>query len=109
VRSDGLEAAGRESALWFARWRPLDAVLRLLRDDAQEDDVFGWGAPGSPRHHVLTGYLARAAGNRELARGRLALAAAYNRGELEGHDADHGTSPEWAAWVELLEADAARA
>jgi hypothetical protein len=109
VRSDGLEAAGRQSALWFARWRPLDAVLRLLRDDAHTDDVFGWGAPGSPRHRVLIGYLARAVGNRELARGQLALAAAYYRGELEGHDADRSPSPEWAAWVELLEADAARA
>ena len=84
-------------------------MLRLLRDDVQADDVFGWGAPGSPRHRVLTGYLARAVGDRELARGQLALAAAYYRGELEGHDADRGMSPEWAAWVELLEADAARA
>ena len=34
VSSDGLEAAGRASALWFARWRPLDAVLRAPRGDA---------------------------------------------------------------------------
>lgn len=109
VRSDGLEAAGRESALWFARWRPLDAVLALLQGDAQTEDAFGWGARGSPRHRVLTGYLAREVGDRELARGQLSLAAAYYRGELESHGADPDRTPEWEAWVELLEADAARA
>ena len=108
VSSDGLEAAGRASALWFARWRPLDAVLRALREGTQSEDAFGWGAPDSPQLRLLTGYVAREAGNVELARGQLALAAAYYRGELDEPDAERERTPEWKAWVEALEADAAR-
>jgi hypothetical protein len=106
VWSDDLESAGRESALWFARWRSLSAVLRWLREGAQADDAFGWGSPGSPLHRTLTGYVAREVGDLDLARGQLALAAAYYRGQL----AERGRSPEpeWEAWVEALEADAAR-
>ena len=58
--SGDLESAGRESALWFVRWRSLAVVLRWLREGAPSDEVFGFGAPGSPHHHVLTGYVARA-------------------------------------------------
>ena len=108
VSSDGLEAAGRASALWFARWRPLDAVLRALREGTQSEDAFGWGAPDSPQLHLLTGYVAREAGNAELARGQLALAAAYYRGELDEPDEERERTPEWKAWVEALEDDAAR-
>ncbi|HEY7179461.1 MAG TPA: hypothetical protein VH305_09815 [Gaiella sp.] len=110
VGSEGLESAGRESALWFARWRPLDRVLRLLREGTQSDAAFGWGAPASPRHLLLTGYVAREVGDTELARGQLSLAAAYYRGELEEgepHGA-HERTPEWEAWVGVLEADAGR-
>ena len=108
--SDDLGSAGRESALWFARWRPLPAVLRWLREGAQSEDAYGWGAPGSPHHHLLTGYVAREVGDLELARGQLSLAAAYYRGELDERDPDHARArtPEWEAWVELVEADAAR-
>jgi hypothetical protein len=110
VSSDGLEAAGRASALWFARWRPLDVVLRALQEGSQSEEAFGWGAPESPRHRLLTGYVAREAGNAELARGQLSLAAAYYRGELEEPDSTRARArtPEWEAWVALLEADAAR-
>ncbi len=104
--SDDLESAGRESALWFARWRPLPVVLQWLREGSQSDDAFGWGSPGSPHHQVLTGYVAREVGELDLARGQLSLAAAYFRGELEQRGQDR--TPEWEAWVELLEADAAR-
>jgi hypothetical protein len=106
VWSQDLESAGRESALWFARWRSLSAVLRWLREGAQADDAFGWGSPGSPLHRTLTGYVAREVGDLDHARGQLALAAAYYRGQL----AERGRSPEpeWEAWVEALEADAAR-
>jgi hypothetical protein len=108
--SDDLGSAGRESALWFARWRPLPAVLRWLREGAQSEEAYGWGAPGSPHHHLLTGYVAREVGDVELARGQLSLAAAYYRGELDERDPDHARArtPEWEAWVELVEADAAR-
>lgn len=110
VRSDDLESAGRHSALWFARWRPLDVVLQSLREGTQSEEAFGWGAPGSPRHRLVTGYVAREVGDAELARGQLSLAAAYYRGELEEKEAQRARdrTPEWEAWVELLEADAAR-
>ena len=106
--SGELESAGRGSALWFARWRSLRAVLRMLQEGTQSD-VFGWGAHGSPNHHMLTGYVARAVGDAEVARGQLSLAAAYYRGQLEERSREHAGDPEWVAWVEQLEADAARA
>ena len=109
VSSDGLEAAGRASALWFARWRPLDAVLRALREGTQSEDAFGWGAPDSPGLRLLTGYVARETGNVELARGQLALASAYYRGELDAPGDDREPTAEWKRWVEALETDAARA
>ncbi|HEY1315809.1 MAG TPA: hypothetical protein VGF10_01185 [Gaiella sp.] len=105
--SSELESAGRQSALWFARWRPLPVVLRWLREGAQSDEVFGWGAAGSPHHHMLTGYVARAAGDAEVARAQLSLAAAYYRGQLDERSAEHAGDPEWVAWVGQLEADAA--
>ena len=106
VWSQDLQAAGRESALWFARWRPLPVVLRWLREGVQSEEAYGWGAPGSPHHHLLTGYVAREVGDAELARGQLSLAAAYYRGELD--EQGHEQTREWEAWVEALEADAAR-
>jgi hypothetical protein len=110
VWSDDLASAGRESALWFARWRPLPVVLRWLREGVQSEDAYGWGAPGSPHHHLLTGYVAREVGDLEVARAQLSLAAAYYRGELDERDSGHVRSrtPEWSAWVELLEEDAAQ-
>ena len=88
--------------------RPLDAVSRALREGTQSEDAFGWSAPDSPQLHLLTGYVAREAGNAELARGQLALAAAYYRGELDEPDEERERTPEWKAWVEALEDDAAR-
>ena len=58
---------------------------------------------------MLTGYVARAAGNAEVARAQLSLAAAYYRGELEELSTERAVEPEWVAWVERLEADAAGA
>jgi hypothetical protein len=107
--SGDLQSAGRESALWFARWRPLPVVLRWLREGTQSEDAYGWGAPGSPHHRVLTGYVARAVGETEIARGQLSLAAAYYRAQLEERSTEHVADHEWAAWVDRLEADAARA
>jgi hypothetical protein len=107
--SDDLASAGRESALWFARWRSLPVVLRWLRRGTQSDEAFGWGAPGSPLHLVLTGYLAREVGDVELARGQLSLAAAYYRAQLEERSSERAPDPTWTAWVDVLAADAARA
>ena len=90
------------------RWRPLRVVLRWLREGTQSDEAFGWGAPGSPLHLVLTGYIAREVGDVELARGQLSLAAAYYRGQLEERGNLRSDDPEWRAWVELLAVDAAR-
>jgi hypothetical protein len=105
--SGDLDSAGRQSALWFARWRPLPVVLRWLREGTPSDEVFGFGASGSPHHQVLTGYVARAVGSLEVARAQLSLAAAYYRGQLEERGAEHARDPGWAAWVEQLEVDAA--
>ena len=105
--SGDLDSAGRKSALWFARWRPLPVVLRWLREGTESDEVFGFGAPGSPQHQTLTGYVARAVGSLEVARAQLSLAAAYYRGQLEERSAEHAGDPDWVAWVEQLEADAA--
>ena len=109
VSSDRLDAAGRSSALWFARWRPLDRVLRALQEGAESDEAFGWGAPDSPRHRLLTGYVARAVGATEIARGQLSLAAAYYRAQLDERSPERAEDEEWEAWVDRLEADAARA
>jgi len=106
--SGDLESAGRASALWFARWRPLPVVLSWLREGTQADDVFGFGAPGSPHHRVLTGYVARAVGDLDVARGQLSLAAAYYRTQLEERATESARDPAWIAWVERLGADAAR-
>ena len=91
--------------------RPLASPRRRparAPEGTQSDDAFGWGAPDSPQLRLLTGYVARESGNAELARGQLALAAAYYRGELDEPDEERERTPEWKAWVEALEDDAAR-
>ena len=85
------------------------AVLRWLREGTQSEEAYGWGAPGSAHHRVLTGYVARAVGETEIARGQLSLAAAYYRAQLEERSTEHVADDEWEAWVDRLEADAARA
>jgi hypothetical protein len=87
----------------------LPVVLSWLREGTQTDDVFGFGAPGSPHHRVLTGYVARAVGDLDVARGQLSLAAAYYRTQLEERATESARDPAWIAWVEQLGADAASA
>ena len=92
---------------WFARWRPLSAVLRWLLVGKSSDTVFGPGAHGAPEHTLLTGYVARELGEESVARKRLARAAAHFRETLD--DREVGTieaASEQEAWVERLEADA---
>jgi len=105
---EDLAAAGRKAELWFARWRPLPVVLHWLLDDKHSEEAFGWGAPGSPLHAVLTGYVAREVGNDEVARDRLSRAADYFREALEDRRAERpgDVSEGQEAWVQRLEADA---
>ena len=74
---DELQAAGVTAERWFARWRPLSAVLRWLLVGKSSDMVFGPGAHGAPEHTLLTGYVARELGEESVARKRLARAAAH--------------------------------
>ena len=107
---DDLPAAGADAERWFARWRPLPVVLRWLLVGKVSDAVFGPGAHGSPHHTLLTGYVARELGEETVARKRLAQAAAYFRETLEER-VSAGVAeeaPDREAWVEQLEADAAR-
>ena len=105
---DDLSSAGRTSGLWFAGWRPLPVVLRRLLDGTASEAAFGWGPPGSPRHQVLTGYVAREAGDRLTARKELRRVARVFRKELEQRRVERpaDVTPEWEAWVEQLQADA---
>ncbi len=104
---DELQAAGVTAERWFARWRPLSAVLRWLLVGKSSDMVFGPGAHGAPEHTLLTGYVARELGEESVARKRLARAAAHFRETLDVREV--GTieaASEQEAWVERLEADA---
>lgn len=105
---DDLSSAGRTSGLWFARWRPLPVVLRWLLEGTASEEAFGSGAPGSARHTVLTGYVAREAGDRLRARKELRRVARAYRNELEQRRLERpaDVTPEWAAWVAQLQADA---
>jgi hypothetical protein len=107
---DDLPEAGANAERWFARWRPLPAVLRWLLVGRTSDAVFGPGAHGSPQHTLLTGYVARELGEEKVARKRLAEAAAFFRESFEGRAATGvaDDASEREAWVEQLEADAAR-
>ena len=99
-----LRQSGAAATAWFERWRPLSAVLRWLLVGKQSQEMYGPGAQGSPTHTLLTGYVARQLGEEKVARKRLASAAAHYRETL----AAGGEEAERAAWVEQLEADAAR-
>ncbi len=108
ARHDDLASAGRTSGLWFASWRPLPVVLRRLLDGSASEEAFGWGAPGSARHTIITGYVAREAGDRLTARKQLRPVARAHRNELEQRRVERPTdvTPEWEAWVAQLQADA---
>jgi hypothetical protein len=107
---DDLEAAGATAERWFARWRPLQVVLRWLLVGKESDAVFGPGVHGSPHHTLLTGYVARQLGEEKVARKRLAQAAAFFRETLEERVSAGAAerAPDREAWVERLESDAAR-
>ena len=104
VWHDDLVSAAEKAELWFARWRPLPVALRWVREGDHSEDVFGWGAPGSPLSALLSGYLARETGDLDTARDELSRAATYFREQLDNATAE--VTPEWEAWVSRIEMDA---
>jgi hypothetical protein len=107
---DDLRAAGAAAEKWFARWRPLPAVLRWLLVGSPSDETFGPGMRGASGHALLTGYVARELGESAVARRHLEQAAAAYRALVEERRArGAGDVPsDLDAWVARLEADAAR-
>ena len=97
------------SALWFARWRPLDAVLRALREGRSRTTRSGGARPTRPSHRLLTGYVARESGNASSRAGSSRSQPPTTAASSTSADEERERTPEWKAWVEALEADAARA
>lgn len=110
VDADGLSQSAVEAETWFLHWDDPARVLSYLLSDEDEVKFIG-GAPGSPDRDGLIGYLAPLAGHPELAAEHLARAAGFFREQLETRRilAPRDITPEWEAWVEGLEADAAAA
>lgn len=106
---DDLVSASGKAERWFTRWRPLPVVQHWLFEGDQSEEAHRWGAPGSPLHALLTGYVARETGALDVAHAQLERAAELFRDELERHRTrdEREVTPEWEAWVERLEADAA--
>ena len=103
-----LLVAGEKAVAWFARWRPLTAVLRWLlvgrrrTRSTRSDTRFGDAA-------LLTGYVAMQVGETAVARRYLGLAAASYREQFDDRRSrpTRDDDPGWDAWVARLEADAA--
>ena len=104
-----LRVAGEKAAAWFARWRPLTAVLRWLLVGSPSDAVHTPGPRGSATHALLTGYVAMQLGETAVARRHLGLAAASYREQFDDRRSRpiRGVDPAWGAWVARLETDAA--
>jgi hypothetical protein len=47
---------------WFGRFADQQSVLDLLLETEEEDELWGFGAPGSPHRCYLAGYVARPSG-----------------------------------------------
>ena len=86
---------------WFARWRDLTHVRDWLLERESADEVFGWGEPGSPERSLPLGYVARELGDVAVARLHLHAAAAFYRERVTD-----ASTPEFLAWLEMLESDA---
>lgn len=107
VHGDDLEAAGVRVLAWFDRWRPLAAVLRWLLIGTQSEEAYAQGGRGTTEHALLTGYVARQAGEEAVARRQLGQAAVALRGSL-GDLRSEGDAQALETWVSRVEADAAR-
>ena len=99
VRDEDLEDAGGRALAWFDGWRSPSALLRWLLIGTQSPQAYAQGDRGSTSHALLTGYVARQAGEEAVARRQLGQAAAALRGSLDAP---------LPAWVAQVEADAAR-
>src|SRR4029453_8374495 len=99
-------AAGAAAEKWFARWRPLPAVLRWLLVGSPSDGTFRPGMRGASGPALLTGYVARELGESAVARRHLEQAAAAYRALVEERRArGAGDVPsDLDAWVARLEA-----
>ena len=106
-----LRVAGEKAEAWFARWRPLTAVLRWLLVGSPSDVIHTLGPRGSATHALLTGYVAMQLEETTVARRHLGLAAASYREQSDDRRAREarGDDRGWDAWVARLEADAALA
>jgi hypothetical protein len=99
---DDLPSAAAKAEAWFGRWRPLPVVLRWLLEGTSSDDAFHWGAPGSPVHATLVGYLALELDEEELGRSQLARVVAH----YDGNEPSERTAT-WDAWFARVREDAA--
>jgi hypothetical protein len=61
-------------AEWFARLRDDAEVLRILREEREDEQLWGFGNKPSPIRHFLSGYVALAVGELEFARASLQAA-----------------------------------
>lgn len=104
-----LRAAGDAAVAWFEHWRPLATILRWLLVGSPSDELYGPGTRGSASRALLTGYVARQLGEDAVARRHLGLAATSLRAALDERRARDASEipPDWGAWVERIEADAA--
>jgi hypothetical protein len=65
---DAETALSQQAIPWFARYStPEIALQTLISGDEDRSMVWGIGSSSSPVRHYMTGYMALALGNRELA------------------------------------------
>ena len=75
--NDARELLSSRGTDWFRRFEDRSAIIRILLEGEEDNDqLWGFGAPGSPRRCYLTGYVAKTLGRADLAREYLLRAAA---------------------------------
>lgn len=73
---DARTTVTRDGLFWFGRLADPSEALRVLVEDDEKDELWGFGANPSPCRHYLTGYVALMLGRHEVARQHLAEALA---------------------------------
>ena len=76
VVRDAQAALSREGRAWFSMFADRQGILGILMSDEVRELEFAIGTLSSPRRYYLTGYVAKALGNRDLATEYLLRAAA---------------------------------